>query len=305
MKKTSLVIMAAGIGSRYGSGIKQLERVGPSGELVIDYSIHDALKAGFDEIIFIIRTEIEDEFKEIIGERISKLVPVKYVYQELSDLPKGFEAPSGRTKPWGTAQAVWAAREVIDSPFVVINADDFYGASPYGALHDFLVNKMSEDPAVYDYCMAGYILENTLSKNGTVTRGICKEDSAHRLLSVTETPDIAWQGQNLVGGDKEKVILDPKSLVSMNMWGFSPNIIPVLEENFISFLNGLRDGDIKSEYLIPVLMGELIQKGLVSISVLPVHEKWYGLTYKEDKQYVSEAILKMVKDSIYGEKLFD
>lgn len=306
MRETALVIMAAGIGSRYGAGIKQLAKVGPSGEIIIDYSIHDALKAGFNKIIFIIRKDIEEEFREVIGKRIEKIAPVDYVYQEMSDLPEGYETPEGRKKPWGTAQAVWAAREVIDCPFAVINADDFYGAGSFKALHEYLTNEMSEDDEVYDYCMAGYILGNTLSESGTVARGVCSQNEDGYLRSVTETYKIGRKEGKVTGEDGEgrERELDEKSLVSMNMWGLKPNIIKVLGEGFPKFLDSLKADDIKSEYLLPVVIDGLIQGGLAKVKVLPIDDKWYGVTYQEDRQYVADAIRRMVDDKVYGEKLF-
>lgn len=306
MRETALVIMAAGIGSRYGAGIKQLAKVGPSGEIIIDYSIHDALKAGFNKIIFIIRKDIEEEFREVIGKRIEKIAPVDYVYQEMNDLPEGYETPEGRKKPWGTAQAVWAAREVIDCPFAVINADDFYGAGSFKALHEYLTNEMSEDDEVYDYCMAGYILGNTLSESGTVARGVCSQNEDGYLRSVTETYKIGRKEGKVTGedGDGRERELDEKSLVSMNMWGLKPNIIKVLGEGFPKFLDSLKADDIKSEYLLPVVIDGLIQGGLAKVKVLPIEDKWYGVTYQEDRQYVADAIRRMVDDKVYGEKLF-
>ena len=306
MRETALVIMAAGIGSRYGAGIKQLAKVGPSGEIIIDYSIHDALKAGFNKIIFIIRKDIEEEFREVIGKRIEKIAPVDYVYQEMNDLPEGYETPEGRKKPWGTAQAVWAAREVIDCPFAVINADDFYGAGSFKALHEYLTNEMSENDEVYDYCMAGYILGNTLSESGTVARGVCSQNEDGYLRSVTETYKIGRKEGKVTGedGDGRERELDEKSLVSMNMWGLKPNIIKVLGEGFPKFLDSLKADDIKSEYLLPVVIDGLIQGGLAKVKVLPIEDKWYGVTYQEDRQYVADAIRRMVDDKVYEEKLF-
>lgn len=306
MRETALVIMAAGIGSRYGAGIKQLAKVGPSGEIIIDYSIHDALKAGFNKIIFIIRKDIEEEFREVIGNRIEKIAPVDYVYQEMNDLPEGYETPEGRKKPWGTAQAVWAAREVIDCPFAVINADDFYGAGSFKALHEYLTNEMSENEEEYDYCMAGYILGNTLSESGTVARGVCSQNEDGYLRSVTETYKIGRKEGKVTGedGDGRERELDEKSLVSMNMWGLKPNIIKVLGEGFPKFLDSLKADDIKSEYLLPVVIDGLIQGGLAKVKVLPIEDKWYGVTYQEDRQYVADAIRRMVDDKVYGEKLF-
>lgn len=307
MKETALVIMAAGIGSRYGAGIKQLAKVGPSGEIIIDYSIHDALEAGFNKIVFIIRKDIEAEFKEVIGSRIEKIEKVEYVFQDLHDLPEGYSLTDGRTKPWGTAQAVWAAREVIDCPFVVINADDFYGADSFKTMHKYLVEEMSDSNDEFDYCMAGYILGNTLSESGTVARGVCRQNEDGELLSVTETYHIGRRENGLVMGENaegEERELDPESLVSMNMWGLKENIIKVLGDGFPAFLDSLSADDIKSEYLLPIVIDGLIKSGKASVKVLPIHDKWYGVTYQEDKKYISDAIAKMVADGIYGEKLF-
>lgn len=306
MKETALVIMAAGIGSRYGAGIKQLAKVGPGGEIIMDYSIHDALKAGFDRVIFIIRKDIEAEFKEVIGNRIEKVAKVQYAYQDLKDLPAGYSLPEGRTKPWGTAQAVLAARDVIDCPFVVINADDFYGADGFRKVHDYLVNDMQEAGDKLDLCMAGFILGNTLSENGTVARGVCKEDAQHHLLSVTETYEVAKRDGKVTGKVKgEDVTLSENDVVSMNMWGLPASMIKVLEDRFPAFLDNVPEGDLKAEYLLPMLIDELIQEGKASVTVLPTHDKWYGMTYQEDRAYVEQAIRDMVEKGIYKEKLFE
>ena len=303
--------MAAGIGSRYGAGIKPLAKVGPSGEIIIDYSIHDALAAGFDKIIFIIRKDIEEEFKEVIGSRIEKIADVSYVYQDLSDLPEGFHVPEGRTKPWGTAQAIWAIRDVIDCPFMVINADDFYGASSFQIMHDYLVNEMSEDASVLDFCMAGYKLGNTLSEKGTVARGICRQSESGELLSVTETYHIGRHEDGVVRGDDGNGHvreIPEDSLVSMNMWGLKPTIIGILGEKFHVFLQQLQnmpaDKRRTAEYLLPFVIDDLIRAGKASVKVLPVHEKWYGVTYHEDRESIVKAIADMVSRNIYKEKLF-
>ena len=307
MKETALVIMAAGIGSRYGAGIKQLAKIGPNGEIIIDYSIHDALKAGFNKVIFIIRKDIEEEFKEVIGRRIEKIAKVEYVFQDMHDLPGDFTVPEGRKKPWGTAQAVWAARDVIDCPFIVINADDFYGAGSFKAVHDYLVNDMSDDPKELDYCMAGYILGNTLSESGTVARGVCKDDGTGSLVSVTETYQISRKEDGVIRGENgqgEPVELPENALVSMNMWGLKQNIIPILGERFKTFLSNVKEGDLKAEYLLPFVIDELIREGKAKVKVLPVHDKWYGVTYQEDKAYIMEAIAGLVRSGVYEEKLF-
>ena len=305
MKETALVIMAAGIGSRFGKGIKQLAKVGPSGEIIMDYSIHDALKAGFDKIIFIIRRDIEAEFKEIIGNRIEKVAKVQYAYQELHDLPEGYSLPAGRTKPWGTAQAILAAKDLIDCPFIVINADDYYGADGFLKVHDYLVNRMQEDGEKLDLCMAGFVLENTLSENGNVSRGVCKADEAGRLVSVTETYEVGRRNGGVYGvrGGQE-VALSAKDLVSMNMWGLPVSMIKVLEDRFPVFLDAVKEGDLKAEYLLPMVIDQLIREGKAEVAVLPTQDKWFGMTYQEDQAYVEEAIRGMIRAGKYTDPLF-
>ena len=303
--------MAAGIGSRYGAGIKQLAKVGPSGEIIIDYSIHDALAAGFNKIVFIIRKDIEDEFREVIGNRISKIAKVEYAFQDIHDLPEGFSAPEGRTKPWGTAQAIWTVRDIVDCPFAVINADDFYGAGSFKTVHDYLVNEMSDDADKLDFCMAGYILGNTLSEKGTVARGVCKQDKEHHLTSVTETYHIGRQDDGVIRGDDGNghvVRLDADELVSMNMWGLKPALMNILGERVRSFLRVLDnmpyEKRLTAEYLLPFVIDGLIHEGRATVNVLPVSDKWYGVTYHEDKEAIMKAIADMVSRNIYKEKLF-
>lgn len=308
MKETALVIMAAGIGSRYGKGIKQLAKVGPKGEIIMDYSIHDALKAGFDKVIFIIRKDIEEEFRSVIGDRIEKHAKVYYAFQDLHDLPEGYSVPEGRTKPWGTAQAVLCAKEYIDCPFVVINADDFYGADGFKKVHDYLVNEMDENAEKLDMCMAGFVLGNTLSDNGTVTRGVCRTDEATgELISVTETYEIAEKDGKVTGLDKDgnEVKLDMNDRVSMNMWGLPASSLGVLEERFPVFLDSITEGDIKAEYLLPKEIDALIKAGKGSVKLLETSDKWYGVTYAEDRQYVEDAIRRMTEAGLYKEGLFD
>ena len=308
MKETALVIMAAGIGSRYGKGIKQLAKVGPKGEIIMDYSIHDALKAGFDKVIFIIRKDIEEEFRSVIGDRIEKHAKVYYAFQDLHDLPEGYSVPEGRTKPWGTAQAVLCAKKYIDCPFVVINADDFYGADGFKKVHDYLVNEMDENAEKLDMCMAGFVLGNTLSDNGTVTRGVCRTDEATgELISVTETYEIAEKDGKVTGLDKDgnEVKLDMNDRVSMNMWGLPASFLGVLEEGFPVFLDSITEGDIKAEYLLPKEIDALIKAGKGSVKLLETSDKWYGVTYAEDRQYVEDAIRRMTEAGLYKEGLFD
>lgn len=306
MKETALVIMAAGIGSRFGGGIKQLEPVGPSGEIIMDYSIHDALEAGFNKIVFIIRKDLEQDFKEIIGKRIEKIAHVEYAYQELDDLPAGFEKPVGRTKPWGTGQAILCARNVIHEPFVVINADDYYGKEGFVKIHDYLVNEMDEQSQPYDVCMGGFILGNTLSENGGVTRGVCQVDENGFLIGVTETYELIQSGDLARGRDEEgnPVTIPLAQNVSMNLWGLSPAFLKELEEGFSEFLGGVKDGDIKTEFLLPKIIDKLTNSGKAKVKVLETKDKWFGVTYKEDKPAVAESIRNLVAKGVYGSPLF-
>lgn len=306
MKKTTLVIMAAGIGSRFGGGIKQLEPVGPNGEIIMDYSIHDALAAGFDRIVFIIRQDLEKDFKEIIGSRIEQIAPVTYVYQELSDLPEGFSVTAGRTKPWGTGQAVLSIRNVVHEPFLVINADDYYGKEGFQKIHDYMVEKMDEEADIYHICMGGFILSNTLSENGGVTRGVCQVDDDGILQDVSETYNIRRKEEGLEAFDEDgnAVSISSSQYVSMNMWGLPPKFLKELEAGFPVFLSELREGDLKAEYLLPAIIDKLIKSGRAKVTVLPTPDKWFGVTYKEDKQAVMQAIRDLITAGVYKEKLF-
>ncbi|MGN0299018.1 MAG: NDP-sugar synthase [Lachnospiraceae bacterium] len=305
MKDTALVIMAAGLGSRFGGGIKQLAPVGPNGEIIMDYSIHDALEAGFNKIIFITRKDLEEVFKEVIGNRIEKVAPVEYVFQEIEDLPDGFTVPSGRKKPWGTGQAVLCCKDVVKEPFVVINADDYYGKEAFVKIHDYLVSERSASKAL-DFCMAGFILENTLSDNGTVSRGVCSVDAQKNLVDVLETHEIERKadGRILCERDGKAVELDPKSHVSMNMWGLTPEIFDILEERFVAFLSELNESDIKKEYLLPSIIDGLLKDGTAAVKVLETQDKWFGVTYAEDKQSVTEAFEKLIANGVYQSPLF-
>ena len=289
--KTALLIMAAGIGSRFGTGIKQLEPVDDSNHIIMDYSIHDAIEAGFNHIVFIIRKDIEEEFKEVIGNRIAKIcekydVTVDYAFQDINDIPGTL--PEGRTKPWGTGQAVLAAKNILDTPFIVINADDYYGKEGFKAVHEYLVNGGKS-------CMAGFVLKNTLSDNGGVTRGICKMDTENNLTEVVETGNII-KTEN--GAEADGVIIDTDSLVSMNMW-------EVLEEGFKEFFEKeVVKNPLKAEYLIPTFIGELLEQGKISVKVLRSNDTWYGMTYKEDVVFVKESFNKMLEDGVYKADLF-
>ena len=307
--KTALVIMAAGIGSRFGGGIKQLAPVGMNGEIIMDYSIHDAIEAGFDTIVFIIRRDIEEAFREAIGSRIEKIceklgVEIAYAYQEREALPEGVSCPKDRTKPWGTGQAVLACRKVLHEPFAVINADDYYGKEAFVKVHDFLTQYSAEKPNAY--CMAGFILKNTLSENGAVTRGICETNENGYLTAVHETSGIVKTAEGAaVEADGVLASIDADSCVSMNMWGLTPEFMELLQTGFEEFFKKHSEAELlKAEYLLPGCIDELIQKGQVSVRVLESHDKWFGVTYKEDKEFVVKSFEQLIKNGVYGERLF-
>lgn len=304
MEKTALVIMAAGIGSRFGKGVKQLTPVGPGGEIIMDYSVYDALEAGFNKVVFIIRRDLEKEFRQVIGDRIRHVAEVDYVFQELEDLPEGFEKPAGRTKPWGTGQAVLAAKKVLNEPFVVINADDYYGKEAYCRVHDYLVQERPGDGKLH-ICMAGFRLGNTLSENGSVTRGICHIENG-ALTGVTETRNIfktenGAQERRPDGAVRE---LDTKSLVSMNMWGLTPAFMDTLEKGFVEFLKDSSGDPLKKEYLLPDLIDRLIRGDKAEVQVLKTKDTWFGVTYQEDREYVVEAFRNLTVNGVYPEKLW-
>lgn len=306
MKETALVIMAAGIGSRFGGGIKQLEPVGPNGEIIMDYSIHDALEAGFNKVVFIIRKDLEKDFKEVIGNRMEKIARCEYAFQELDDLPEGFQVPEGRTKPWGTGQAVLSCKNIIKEPFVVINADDYYGKEAFVKVHDYLVN-LDESGDKMNMCMAGFILGNTLSENGAVTRGVARVDENHILIDVAETGGIERKGDKVVavdddGNEKE---INPESYASMNMWGLTPDFLDVLENGFQRFLSNLGDKALKKEFLLPIIIDQLVREEKAQVKVLETRDKWFGVTYKEDKESVVNSFKKLIEDGVYSEKLYN
>ena len=304
MRKTTLVVMAAGIGSRFGGGIKQLEPVGPSGEIIMDYSVYDAIQAGFDKVVFIIRKDLEKDFREIIGNRMEKIIETAYAFQELDDLPAGFQRPEGRTKPWGTGQAILCCKDLVQEPFAVINADDYYGKEAFVKVHDYLAG---EHPACgkMDFCMAGFQLGNTLSENGGVTRGICSVTEDGHLTKVTETKNIVKtpEGAAVKGEDGRLTSVAADCPVSMNMWGFTPEIFEVLENGFAEFLKNLSD-PMKGEYLIPTIVDGLIQEQKANVTVLESRDKWFGVTYKEDKPAVVRSFRELIDAGVYREKLF-
>ena len=298
--------MAAGIGSRFGGGIKQLEPVGPGGEIIMDYSIHDALEAGFDRIVFVIRHDLEKDFREVIGDRIEKIAPVSYAFQELDDIPSGFTVPQDRKKPWGTGQAGLSVRDIVNEPFLVINADDYYGKEVFQKIHDYMTGDMDENAPVYDICMGGFILANTLSDNGGVTRGVCEVGEDEILRAVRETYNIIKTAEGLTASDKEgnPVTVREDQHVSMNMWGLTPAFIKELERGFPEFLSGLKEGDLKSEYLLPTIIDQMIKDGRARVKVLETRDHWFGVTYKEDKEGVAESIRALISQGVYPEKLF-
>ena len=296
--KTTLLLMAAGIGSRFGGGIKQLEPVDAQNHIIMDYSVHDAIEAGFNHVIFIIRKDIEEDFKNVIGNRIADIcakydVKVDYAFQDIKDIPG--ELPEGRTKPWGTGQAVLAAKDLIDAPFIVINADDYYGKEGFRAVHEYLVEGGKS-------CMAGFVLKNTLSDNGAVTRGVCKMDAENNLTEVAETKNIV---KTVDGAEADGQKLDVDSLVSMNMWGLTPDFVETLDAGFREFFEKeVPQNPLKSEYLIPIYIGELLAEGRMAVKVLRTNDTWYGMTYKEDVAAVRESFREMLADGIYKEDLF-
>jgi len=307
MNITSLVIMAAGMGSRYG-GIKQFDSFGPDGEIIMDYSIFDAIKAGFDKIVIILREDIYDDFMNIIGNRLMEVtnIPVHIVFQSLNDLPDGYKVPDGRTKPWGTGQAILSVKEYIDEPFLVINADDFYGRDPYIKSQIFLSNSILnlKKPK---FCLAGYTLENTLSDNGSVTRGICKCDDNGNLLSIEETFGIKCENNIVTGTDSHgnKRILSLQNTVSMNMMGFTPAIFPMLEDKFITFLNKLSDNDpLKSEFLLPIAINEMLKDEVIDVEVVKTNANWFGVTFKDDREQVKNSLKKLAETGVYPNSLW-
>ena len=303
---TTLVIMAAGIGSRFGGGIKQLTSFGPNGEIIMDYSIYDAVKAGFNKIVFVIRHDLEADFKSIIGRRIAARIPVAYAFQDLRDLPDGFSLPEGRTKPWGTGQAILACRGLINEPFAVINADDFYGRDAFEKVHQYLVSHSAGTDRL-QAAMAGFILENTLSEHGGVTRGICSLDTNGSLLGVKETKNIIKTGEGaaVVHPDSSRISVDGQSLVSMNFWGFFPDFIDKLQDGFRQFLSSLtKENEQTAEYLLPIIIDGMLRQNTADVSVLKTTGRWFGVTYKEDVPAVIRQIRELITSGRYPSSLW-
>ena len=306
MKKTTLVVMAAGMGSRYG-GLKQIDPVGPNGEIILDYSVYDAAEAGFDKVVFVIKHEIEEDFKNITDGRYDGKIEVEYAFQDMNDLPGGFSVPEGRVKPWGTGQAVLACKDLIDGPFAVVNADDYYGKETFKLVHDELL-KDKETDGKYGFCMVGFKVENTLTENGSVARGVCQTNADGYLTDIVERTKIAINGGKIQFTEDDGASwtdIPEGTTVSMNCWGFSPEMMTELESRFSPFLEkGIKENPLKCEYFIPFVVDELLKEGKAEVKVLETTEKWYGVTYKEDREAVVNALGKKVADGVYPEKLW-
>lgn len=314
MKEPVLVIMAAGMGSRYG-GLKQMDPISKEGEIILDFSMYDAMMAGFKKVIFIIKHEIEEDFKKLIEGKADRHIEVEYAFQELNDLPKGYEVPEGRVKPWGTCHAVLAARHLIDGPFAVINADDYYGADGFLNMYEFLENAQAEEDArkekgqeQYNYCMIGYNLENTLTENGSVARGVCRATKDGYLAEINERTKIMWhEGKIAYTEDKGKTytFVPEGTPVSMNFWGFTKSFMKELEKGLPAFLDkALSENPEKGEYLLPYMVESLLQENKATVKILKSKDRWYGVTYKEDKEGVVNALQSLKDKGLYPQKLW-
>ena len=305
MSKPTLVVMAAGMGSRYG-GLKQIDPIDAQGNVIIDFSIYDAVKAGFSKVVFVIKHAIEKEFKEVIGDRISKYIDVEYVYQELDKLPEGYSIPEGRTKPWGTAHAILCCKDVIDGPFAVINSDDYYGPTAYKLVYDHLVKEDKADK--YGIALIGYILRNTLTDNGYVSRGICDVVN-DKLVDIKERTHIEVDGNDAKYTEddgKTFTALSGDAVASMNMWGFSNEFLKELEARFPAFLDkALKENPLKGEFFLPITVGDMLEEGKASVDVYTAPDKWYGVTYAEDKPKVAAGIQSLKDKGVYPEKLWN
>ncbi len=296
----ALVFMAAGFGARFGNGVKQLEPVGPNGEVLMDYAVHDALAAGFKRVVFIIRRDLEAEFRSGVGRRTEKKCDVEYVFQDVNDLPAGF-APlaAQRTKPWGTGQAVLACRKVLHAPFCVLNADDYYGPQAFQQIHAWLSSHAADSKAL-ELCMAGYVLGNTLSESGAVTRGVCEVNGEGMLTGIHEIRGVTAQGgAPCVQRDGEMHFLDPAAPVSMNIWGMPEAFIPYLEEEFVPFLEGIGGEIASKEFLLPTAVGRMIQSGRGRVCVLPTQDRWFGMTYAQDRIQAQSRIRELIAQGRY------
>ena len=301
MKKPVLVIMAAGMGSRYG-GLKQIDPVDEDGHIIIDFSIYDAKRAGFEKVVFIIRREHEEDFRKSIGDRVSKFMEVEYVYQELENLPEGFSVPEGRTKPFGTGHAILSCKDVVDGPFAVINADDYYGKQAYVEAYEYLTRETTSKDEI---CMVSFVLKNTLSDNGGVTRGVCKVNENGYLADIVETSNIEkYESGAAVHKGEEYIPIDIESSVSMNMWGLTPEFFQILESGFEAFVANTPADNLKAEYLLPTIIGDLLAEKKLAVKVLTSKDKWFGVTYKEDKDSVVSELQALIHAGVYPKKLF-
>ena len=301
MKKPVLVVMAAGMGSRYG-GLKQIDPIDKEGHIIMDFSIYDAVRAGFEKVVFIIKKENEKAFREAIGERLSKQIEVAYVFQELDNLPEGYTVPEGRVKPWGTGQAILCCKDVVKEPFLVINADDYYGKEAYVEAFKELTTPEKQADKM-QISMVGFVLKNTLSENGGVTRGVCKVDDNQMLTEIVETSNIVKTANGAaVAEDGVEKPIDADTPVSMNMWGLRPEFFEILEKGFAEFVAAQEEGNLKGEYLLPTIIGDLLKEEKVEVKVLKSHDKWFGVTYKEDKELVVNEVKALVEKGLYPEK---
>ncbi|MDD4754425.1 MAG: sugar phosphate nucleotidyltransferase [Desulfitobacteriaceae bacterium] len=305
MKKPVLVVMAAGMGSRYG-GLKQMDPVGSAGELIIDFSIYDAVKAGFKKVVFIIKKEMEEDFRALIDDRAGRFIEVDYAFQNLNDLPDGYSVPEGREKPWGTCHAVLSCRDKINGPFAVINADDYYGFGAFQSMYAFLEKATDEEK--YSYSMIGYLLKNTLTENGHVARGVCETSGDEYLTKITERKKIMWLDGKIqyTENDVDWIAVPDETTVSMNFWGFTPSMMKEIEQRFSAFLDkALKEDPFKGEFLLPITVDQLINEGKAKIKVLQSVDRWYGVTYKEDRASVVSALQSLKDKGLYPQKLWD
>ena len=303
---TTLVVLAAGIGSRYGQGIKQLAKMDDNGYTIIDYSIYDAIKAGFNKVIFIIRKDIEEDFKEIIGNRIEKIVEVEYAYQDM-DLPKGFESPKDRKKPWGTVDALLSTKNIVKEPFLIINADDYYGKGVFDSLHEFLVTSDKKIDDKLQIAMAGYKLKNTLSDKGAVTRGVSIGNEENKLVDIIETHEIKLEKDGKISSKEnlDSDILNLETTVSMNLWASFPEFIDMSEDYFIKYLEKNKENLDSCEYVLPEMIGELIKENKADVTILPTNDKWIGITYKEDLVPAQKSFQKMFDQGLYPDNIWE
>lgn len=304
MKDITLIIMAAGMGSRYG-GLKQIDPVGPKGEIILDYSVYDAIKAGFNKVIFVIKHEIEEDFKNIIGTKYDSKIKVEYVFQDIDNIPNGYEVPEGRKKPWGTGHAILSCKDLVDGPFAVINADDYYGRETFKKVYDELTREKAESGR-YQFCMAGFRIENTLTENGHVARGVC-ETKGNILTGVNERTKIIKDGEKIKfteddGESWEEIPFG--TTVSMNFWGFTAEMMNELQKRFEAFFEKNKADLSKCEFYIPLAVDELIKEGKADVSIVVTDEKWYGVTYKADKPVVEEALREKTENGTYPSPLF-